>query len=187
MPATSRPSRARPSIAEYLAEAIFSGRYRPGDFVPKEVDLAQQFSLNRSAVRSDLRMLVDVGIIERISGHGSKVRDYEAWNILDAQVTDWMTRYAAPNPRIQREILAFRLDVEPYVAMTAARRATARDLVAIEEAFDGMGKHLNDASGDPSDACTASTTLPFTSPSSKRPTTSSGPSYHTYCAPRSIC
>ncbi|CBV42693.1 FadR/GntR family transcriptional regulator [Halomonas elongata] len=149
MPATSRPSRARPSIAEYLAEAIFSGRYRPGDFVPKEVDLAQQFSLNRSAVRSDLRMLVDVGIIERISGHGSKVRDYEAWNILDAQVTDWMTRYAAPNPRIQREILAFRLDVEPYVAMTAARRATARDLVAIEEAFDGMGKHLNDASGDP--------------------------------------
>ncbi|WP_069385182.1 FadR/GntR family transcriptional regulator [Halomonas caseinilytica] len=145
MPATSRPSRSRPSIAEHLAEAIFAGRYRPGDFVPKEVDLAQQFGLNRSAVRSDLRMLVDVGIIERISGHGSKVRDYEAWNILDAQVTDWMTRYAAPNPRIQREILAFRLDVEPYVAMTAARRATARDLVAIEEAFEGMGQHLHNA------------------------------------------
>ncbi|MDN3526714.1 FCD domain-containing protein [Halomonas sabkhae] len=142
MPATARPTRTRPSVAEHLAEAIFSGRYSPGDFVPREVDLADRFELNRSAVRSDLRMLVDVGIIERISGHGSKVRDYEGWNILDPQVTDWMTRYAAPNPSIQREILAFRLDVEPYVAMTAARRATARDLVAIEEAFEGMGQHL---------------------------------------------
>ncbi|CAM3359057.1 HTH-type transcriptional regulator LutR [Halomonas lysinitropha] len=135
----------RPSVAEFLAEAIFSGVYRPGDFVPREIDLCEQFTINRSAVRSDLRRLVDVGIIERISGHGSKVREYEEWNILDPVVTDWITRYASPNPRIQREILAFRLDVEPYVAMTAARRAKARDLVAIEEAFEGMGKNLYDA------------------------------------------
>ncbi|GHC34030.1 transcriptional regulator, GntR family [Aidingimonas halophila] len=146
MKATASKSSPRPSIAEYLAETIFSGRYQPGDFVPKEVDLAQQFALNRSAVRSDLRQLVDTGIIERISGHGSKVRDYESWNILDPMVTDWMTRYAAPNPRIHREILAFRLDVEPYVAMTAARRAKARDLVAIEEAFEGMEQNFNNAS-----------------------------------------
>lgn len=136
----------RPSIAEYLAEAIFSGRYQPGEFVPRELDLCERFAINRSAVRSDLRQLVDVGIIERISGHGSKVREYSEWHILDPQVTDWMTRYAAPNPQIQREILAFRLDVEPYVAMTAARRAKARDLVAIEEAFEGLGQNLRNAS-----------------------------------------
>lgn len=136
----------RPSVSDFLAEAIFSGRYQPGDFVPKEIDLCEQFAINRSAVRSDLRQLVDVGIIERISGHGSKVRDYEEWNILDPTVTEWMTRYASPNPKIQREILAFRLDVEPYVAMTAARRAKARDLVAIEEAFEGMGLNLHNAS-----------------------------------------
>ncbi len=139
-------SSRRPSVAEFLAEAIFSGRYHPGDFVPKEVDLCEQFALNRSAVRSDLRQLVDVGIIERISGHGSKVRDYEEWNILDPLVTDWITRFASPNPRIQREILAFRLDVEPYVAMTAAVRAKARDLVAIEEAFEGMEQNFYNAS-----------------------------------------
>ncbi|MGQ7249718.1 FadR/GntR family transcriptional regulator [Halomonas sp. V046] len=147
MQSPPRGTRSRPSISEHLAEAIFSGRYHPGDFVPKEVDLAEQFQINRSAVRSDLRQLVDTGIIERISGHGSKVRAFEEWNILDPQVTDWMTRFAAPNPEIQREILAFRLDVEPYVAMTAARRATARDLVAIEEAFDGMAREMNAVDG----------------------------------------
>lgn len=143
---TSRKSATRPSIAEFLAKAIFSGEYHPGDFVPKEIDLCEQFGINRSAVRSDLRQLVDAGVIERISGHGSKVREYSEWHILDPLVTDWMTRFAAPNPDIQREILAFRLDVEPYVAMTAARRATARDLVAIEEAFEGLGQNLRNAS-----------------------------------------
>lgn len=132
----------RPSVAEALVRDIFAERYQPGDFVPKEIDLCEQFALNRSAVRSDLRRLVDAGIIERISGYGSRVRDYSEWNILDPQVTAWMTRFATPNPGIQREILAFRLDVEPYVAMTAAKRATARDLVAIEEAFEGMGQDL---------------------------------------------
>ncbi|XKH60846.1 FCD domain-containing protein [Halomonas sediminis] len=145
---TAKPLKTprRPSVADYLAENIFSGHYQPGDFVPKEIDLCEQFSINRSAVRSDLRQLVDLGIIERISGHGSKVRDYEEWNILDPVVTNWITRHASPNPRIQQEILAFRLDVEPYVAMTAARRAKARDLVAIEEAFEGMGENLRNAS-----------------------------------------
>ena len=140
----SKPA-ARPSIAEYLAEEIFGGRYHPGDLVPREMDLCERFAINRSAVRSDLRQLVEAGIIERISGHGSKVREYSEWHILDAQVTDWLTRYAAPNPEIQREILAFRLDVEPYVAMTAAKRAKARDLVAIEEAFEGLGQNLRNA------------------------------------------
>ncbi len=142
-----RKTATRPSVADFLAEAIFSGRYHPGDFVPKEVDLCEQFVINRSAVRSDLRQLVDAGVIERISGHGSKVREYAEWNILDTQVTDWMTRYAAPNPGIQREILSFRLDVEPYVALTAAKRATARDLVAMEEAFEGMGQNLHGQGG----------------------------------------
>lgn len=139
------PSTRRLSVAEYLAEEIFYGRYRPGDFVPKEVDLAERFSINRAAVRSDLRQLVDAGVIERISGYGSKVREYEEWNILDPQVTDWIARYSYPSPRVQHEILAFRLDVEPYVAMAAAKRAKARDLVAIEEAFEGMGQYFHDA------------------------------------------
>ncbi|OLO03945.1 FadR/GntR family transcriptional regulator [Salinicola socius] len=136
-PTTRSPQRL--SVAEALAKEIFAGHYQPGDFVPKEIDLCEQFALNRSAVRSDLRRLVDAGIIERISGYGSRVRTYSEWNILDPRVTEWMVRFATPNAGIQREILTFRLDVEPYVAMTAAKRATARDLVAIEEAFEGMG------------------------------------------------
>nr|WP_239495324.1 FCD domain-containing protein [Salinicola halophilus] len=135
-------------MAESLVRDIFTGDYRPGDFLPREVDLCTRFERNRSAVRSELRRLVDAGLIERISGYGSRVREFSDWNILDPQITIWMTRFATPNPGIQRDILAFRFDVEPYVAMTAASRATARDLVALEEAFEGMGQHLRDAPAD---------------------------------------
>lgn len=137
--AASSPSgRARPDIAEYLAEAIFSGRYGPGDFVPKELDLCEQFGVSRSTVRSALQTLVAAGLLKRISGQGTRVRELPEWHLLDPQVSDWMARFAQPNPRIQREIFAFRVAVEPFVARLAAENATAADLLEIETAFEGM-------------------------------------------------
>lgn len=137
--AASSPSgRARPDIAEYLAEAIFSGRYGPGDFVPKELDLCEQFGVSRSTVRSALQTLVAAGLLKRISGQGTRVRELPEWHLLDPQVSAWMARFAQPNPRIQREIFAFRVAVEPFVARLAAENATAADLLEIEIAFEGM-------------------------------------------------
>ncbi|WP_199287848.1 FadR/GntR family transcriptional regulator [Kushneria phosphatilytica] len=127
-----------PHIAEMLIRDILAGHYQPGDFIPRELDLCQQFDLSRNVVRRQLSMLVDGGIIERISGHGSRVLPWQSWNILDPVVTDWIARFAAPNQEILKEILVFRLSVEPFVAMTAAQQATAHDLVAIEEAWNAL-------------------------------------------------
>ncbi len=133
---------ARPDIAEYLAEAIFSGRYGPGDFVPREIDLCDQFGVSRSTVRSALQLLVAAGLLKRISGQGTRVRELAEWHLLDPRVSAWMARFAHPNPGIQREIFAFRVAVEPFVARLAAEHATAADLLAIETAYDGMIKAL---------------------------------------------
>lgn len=135
---TSRSRSREFNLTDHLVSDIFSGRYQPGDFIPKEMQICDQFGLSRTVVRRHLSQLVDGGIIERISGHGSRVREYSEWRILDPVVTEWMTRFAAPNEEIQREVLSFRLSVEPHVAYLAAQQANARDLVAIEEAFDGM-------------------------------------------------
>lgn len=139
---SKRPDSAATEFADRLVKDIFSGVYQPGDWIPKELEICEQLGLSRTIVRRHLMQMVDGGIIERIPGHGSRVREYPEWRILDPVVTDWMTRFAAPNQEIQREVLAFRLTVEPYVAMAAAREATAHDLVAIEEAFHGMGQNF---------------------------------------------
>ncbi|WP_458525338.1 FadR/GntR family transcriptional regulator [Onishia taeanensis] len=137
-PSTSSGRASRPDIAEQLAEAIFAGIHAPGDFVPKELDLCETYGVSRSTVRSALQSLVTAGMIKRISGQGSRVQELAQWHLLDPRVSDWMARFAQPNPRIRREIFAFRVAVEPFVARLAAEHATAADLHEIETAYLGM-------------------------------------------------
>ncbi len=130
-------------MAERLARDLFSGHYPPGSFLPKEAELCDRFEMSRASVRGGLQLLVALGIVTRISGQGTVVREYRDWNLLDPLVTRWMADYAAPNLEFLREIFEFRHAVEPFIAMIAAQRATARDLLAIEEAFSGMERSLD--------------------------------------------
>lgn len=137
-----------PDLVDQLVTDIFSGRFKPGDFIPKEMEICKNSGLSRTAVRQRLARLADGGIIQRISGHGTRVREYSEWHILDPQVTDWMSRFAGPNIEILEEVLTFRLSIEPYVAMVAARCATAQDLVAMENAFNGMARNFQNAANN---------------------------------------
>lgn len=135
-PAVTREPRV--DIAEVLAEDIFGGVYASHETIPREVDLCARFGVSRSTVRSALQKLSNAGLVVRVSGQGTRVRELAAWHLLDPQVSAWMARYAQPNPELQRQVFAFRLAVEPFVAGLAAEQATASDLAAIEGAFDGM-------------------------------------------------
>jgi len=57
-------------VAERLLGLISSGRLEPGDSVPSERDLAQNYSVGRSSIREALRMLESKGVISD-SGTGS--------------------------------------------------------------------------------------------------------------------
>lgn len=142
---SSSPSAARAlgtQVAERLAADLFGGRYKPGDLLPKETELCESFGMSRPSVRSGLQILTALGIIRRISGHGTVVEDFREWKTLDPLLTGWMARYAAPNPAFVAEIFEFRHATEPYISAVAARKATARDLLAMEEAFTGMERTL---------------------------------------------
>lgn len=128
-------------VTGHLAQRIFSGELKPGDVVPKETELTVQFGISRASVRSGLAPLAALGIVHRQAGRGTIVQDYRDWNILDPTVTRWMVDHAAPNPDFLREIFEFRRTTEPLIAALAASRARARDLVAIEEAFEAMERH----------------------------------------------
>lgn len=133
-------------VAERLAADLFSGRYLPGSLLPKETELCEAFGMSRPSVRSGLQLLVSLGIVRRVSGHGTVVEEFREWNMLDPVVTRWMAQYAAPNPQFIAEIFEFRHATEPFISAVAARKATARDLLAMEEAFNGMERTV-DAGG----------------------------------------
>jgi GntR family transcriptional regulator len=65
-------------ISELLREPIESGAMKPGDRIPSEEELCQQFAVSRTTVRQALQRLEQDGLIERHAGRGSFVAQAEA-------------------------------------------------------------------------------------------------------------
>lgn len=60
-------------LKETLQENIESGRLQPGDRVPSERELSEQFSMSRMTVRHALTELVSEGVLTRQQGRGTFV------------------------------------------------------------------------------------------------------------------
>src|SRR5690348_8047118 len=92
------PSRLLPSepirnIHDYLAtrlgREIVGGHYQPGDQLPNEVDLRDQLSVSRTALREAYRVLGAKGLIASRQNVGTRVRPRTDWNMLDPDVLNW--------------------------------------------------------------------------------------------------
>lgn len=69
--------RAFEEILDQLESAIASGRLAPGERLPPERELAQQFQVSRTSVREALRILEALGItrVQRGHDHGAELRE----------------------------------------------------------------------------------------------------------------
>jgi DNA-binding FadR family transcriptional regulator len=131
-------------VADALARDIVSGQFAPESPLPKETDLVIQFAISRATLRSSLQTLESVGLIKRVSGHGTFVRPHSDWAFLSPILSRWISAYAPPRPPFLRDLFAFRLSNEPVIAMIAARCARGRDIQDMEDAFAGMTAHVFD-------------------------------------------
>jgi GntR family histidine utilization transcriptional repressor len=62
-------------IKQALVQRIEQGDWRPGDAVPSENALAEQFEVSRMTARRALSELTEAGVLNRIQGRGSFVAD----------------------------------------------------------------------------------------------------------------
>jgi DNA-binding GntR family transcriptional regulator len=65
-------------LADELISEIRGGRLRVGQSLPGELELAEKFGVSRHTVREALRMLGDLGLIERHQGIGTVVTARES-------------------------------------------------------------------------------------------------------------
>ncbi len=56
-----------------LSRRFVEGRLNPGDQLPTERELAQQFGVSRTAVREAVKTLTEKGLVESFSGRGTFV------------------------------------------------------------------------------------------------------------------
>ncbi|HUS58844.1 MAG TPA: GntR family transcriptional regulator [Planctomycetota bacterium] len=66
-------------LAESLERRIKDGDLKPGDALPPENELARQLSVSPVTVKNGLKILVDKGLIRRISGRGTFVSAPREW------------------------------------------------------------------------------------------------------------
>jgi GntR family transcriptional repressor for pyruvate dehydrogenase complex len=117
---TIHKTRVSESIIEQVRDLIASGRLSPGERLPAERDLAQRFSVGRSAVREAMRAMEFLGLIQARAGEGTFVTlppDKSAAHdpVSASLLQEWST---------QRKLFEVRRVIEPDLAALAARRAT---------------------------------------------------------------
>lgn len=66
--------RAYQVVLQHIEAGILEGRYRKGDLLPPERDLAAQLNVGRSAVREAMRVLQTQGLITASTGRGGGTR-----------------------------------------------------------------------------------------------------------------
>lgn len=135
-----RTARLYEQIVVQIEESIRKRRLKPGDRLPAERELAQQFGVSRTAVREAVKTLCEKGLVEAYSGRGTFVTSSKSqsakhslhWlvNSGDRQNAHYVTEL--------REIL------EPEFAALAAARIEEQQLAMMRDAIDVMDRSMHD-------------------------------------------
>jgi GntR family transcriptional repressor for pyruvate dehydrogenase complex len=122
--------RAFEGVADQIRQQLSSGALKPGDRLPSERELAEQFSLSRNTVREALRSLEMSGVLQFRKGHmgGAFVREGQS-DALVSGFTD-LFRLGVITPE---NLIEARAIVGVEVTRLACQRATEADLVGLDE------------------------------------------------------
>jgi GntR family transcriptional repressor for pyruvate dehydrogenase complex len=133
----SMPNYRRVTLA--IEEQIVSGKMKPGDPLPTEQDLAEQFGVNRSTLREGLRALENAGFLKRAGAKKLVVSIPESHEI--AQYT---SRAMALHRVTFMELWEMLMVLEPLAARYAAQRASKDLLALIGENVKSTEERLHD-------------------------------------------
>lgn len=128
-----KQSRVSSEVIEQLKRSILQGRFKPGDRLPAERELAVQFRVSRATMREALRGLETVGFImtrQGVSG-GPYVTDLSFGHLVDA----FLDLFMAEKITIP-DLHQVRLYIEPEVARLAALNATPAYSKRLREALE---------------------------------------------------
>jgi DNA-binding FadR family transcriptional regulator len=126
----------REAMVELVGD-IVAGRLPPGDALPREVELAERFSISRGVARECLRALEERGLVTVKHGSTTTVNPRGAWDLFDVDVVT--AALASPEAdELLGEYLEVRRVIEAQAAALAAERATREQIGALEDRFEAM-------------------------------------------------
>jgi len=127
-------------VENQLRASINSGIYKPGDKLPAERELVDQFQVSRVTVRDALRNLQNLGLVSVKRGvnagaYVSEPSPHPITQSIENLIQMKKVNYA--------HLIEIRLYIEPDVARTAAGFRTSKDIDTLTELLDQAEKELD--------------------------------------------
>ena len=136
--------RKRPSLSQevelHLRESILAGSYNPGDKLPAERELVEQFQVSRATVRDALNNLQNMGLLEIKRGINAGAYIVAPNPLPITQSFQNLIQMKQVN---FTHLIEIRLYIEPNVAACAAARRTSEDIAMLSDLLDLAEQRLD--------------------------------------------
>lgn len=136
LPTRRRPRTLALELVDSLGDRIRDGRIVPGDKLPTEAAIMEEFGVSRTVVREAISKLQASGLVETRHGIGTFVvglGDGAAFRIAPEQIATLHDVIA---------VLELRIGLETEAAALAAARRTERNLAEMRSALDAFAAAL---------------------------------------------
>jgi GntR family transcriptional repressor for pyruvate dehydrogenase complex len=135
-----REPRLSDRVADLLRASILERQLRPGDRLPTERELGDQFGVSRTVVREAVRTLVAKGLVEVRSGSGVYVASVDEGAVRES-MNVFLHGVGVPS---YAQIHEVRRVLEIEIAGLAAERATEADIQTLRSACADMAAGVSD-------------------------------------------
>ena len=121
------------TVFEQMRQMIFEGEWTVGQRIPSENELAKRFGVSRASVRQAIQNLGTLGLVYTKVGEGTFVSEQSIGSYMN-QITPALC-LGEDNVR---QVMQYRLIVEPECAALAAKNASPGDIVELEKCYNEM-------------------------------------------------
>lgn len=137
---TAKQRKVTQKIIEQIRTAILAGRLKPGDRLPPERELMEQFQVSKQTLRESLRALEHAGLIDVRKGVGGGAFVVE----VDIEVTKENLANFLYFKNLSIENLSeLRILIEPHAARKAAENITKDDLKKLKTINETARRELD--------------------------------------------
>jgi GntR family transcriptional regulator, transcriptional repressor for pyruvate dehydrogenase complex len=126
-----RKTRIYEEVVSQIHDLMREGRFKAGDQLPSERELAETFKVSRTSVREALRALEAQGLIVSRTGAGNFIAELPVESLVAPLAALLLEEKDA-----LADIFEVRKLIEPHIASLAAERATKNDIERMKKILD---------------------------------------------------
>lgn len=119
-------------VTDFLKQKITDGRWAPGTRISSENELTRELGVSRASVRSGIKQLEALGILESHQGKGTFVRAIPAGDISEELGKLYKTN------KDMHDLLEFRMILETECCRLAEKRMTEDALTELRAEYERM-------------------------------------------------